>query len=53
MSLKWLVQSEKYVCKKAFAGLSVGQGVVASYLHGQVVEGQGKIGVLVVWVFRR
>jgi len=29
------------------AGLSVGQGVVASYLHGQVVEGQGKIGVLV------
>lgn len=29
------------------AGLSVGQGVVASYLHGKVVEGQGKIGVLV------
>ena len=29
------------------AGLSVGQGVVASYLHGQVVEGLGKIGVLV------
>ena len=29
------------------AGLSVGQGVVASYLHGQVVESQGKIGVLV------
>ena len=29
------------------AGLSVEQGVVTSYLHGQVVEGQGKIGVLV------
>ena len=29
------------------AGISVDQGVVTSYLHGQVVEGQGKIGVLV------
>ena len=29
------------------AGLSVSQGVVASYVHGQVVDGAGKIGVLV------
>lgn len=29
------------------AKLSVSQGVVASYVHGQVVEGQGRIGVLV------
>ncbi|HOP19456.1 MAG TPA: translation elongation factor Ts [Parvularculaceae bacterium] len=29
------------------AGLSVSPGVVASYVHGQVVEGAGKIGVLV------
>jgi elongation factor Ts len=29
------------------AGISVSNGVVASYIHGQVVEGQGKIGVLV------
>lgn len=29
------------------AGLSAEQGVVTSYLHGQVVDGQGKIGVLV------
>ncbi|MGQ3672720.1 translation elongation factor Ts [Xanthobacter sp. TB0136] len=29
------------------AKLSVPQGVVASYVHGQVVEGQGRIGVLV------
>lgn len=29
------------------AGLSVNKGVVSSYIHGQVAEGQGKIGVLV------
>ena len=29
------------------AALSVGQGVVASYVHNQVIEGLGKIGVLV------
>ena len=29
------------------ATLSVGQGVVASYVHNQVIEGLGKIGVLV------
>ena len=29
------------------AGLSVGQGVVASYIHSKVDEGLGKIGVLV------
>jgi elongation factor Ts len=29
------------------SGLEVGQGVVASYVHNQVIEGLGKIGVLV------
>jgi len=29
------------------SGLEVGNGVVASYIHNQVVPGQGKIGVLV------
>ena len=29
------------------AGLSVGQGVVASYVHNSVVDGLGKIGVIV------
>ena len=29
------------------SGLSVEKGAIASYIHGQVVDGQGKIGVLV------
>jgi elongation factor Ts len=29
------------------AGLTVSQGAIASYVHGQVVEGSGKIGVIV------
>ncbi len=29
------------------ASLEVGQGVVSSYVHGAVIEGAGKMGVLV------
>src|SRR5256714_3659342 len=42
-----IAQIGENITLRRAAGLSVGQGVVASYVHNQVSEGLGKIGVLV------